>query len=208
MAGMRRVAQGQEFRSNVHRGGVAEAIELDEQYQETAVRAAQILGLRVAGVDMLESADGPQIMEVNSSPGLEGIETCTELDIAGAVIDYIAAQVDFPEIDLRQRLTVSKGYGVTEIYVPEGSNFVGKSISETNLGELDINVLTLYRGNKVIPNPRNSRVLEPDDKLLCFGKMEYMRDMVPKKARRRRQPEVKELMTEESGVAQLPEHEE
>ena len=208
VAGMRRVAQGQEFRSNVHRGGVAEAIELDEQYQETAVRAAQILGLRVAGVDMLESADGPQIMEVNSSPGLEGIETCTELDIAGAVIDYIAAQVDFPEIDLRQRLTVSKGYGVTEIYVPEGSNFVGKSISETNLGELDINVLTLYRGNKVIPNPRNSRVLEPDDKLLCFGKMEYMRDMVPKKARRRRQPEVKELVTEESGLAQLPEHEE
>ena len=207
VAGMRRVAQGQEFRSNVHRGGLAEAIELDEQYQETAVRAAQILGLRVAGVDMLESADGPQIMEVNSSPGLEGIETCTELDIAGAVIDYIAAQVDFPEIDLRQRLTVSKGYGVTEIYVPEGSNFVGKSISETNLGELDINVLTLYRGNKVIPNPRNSRVLEPDDKLLCFGKMEYMRDMVPKKARRRRQPEVKELMTEELGIAQLPEHE-
>ena len=208
VAGMRRVAQGQEFRSNVHRGGLAEAIELDEQYQETAVRAAQILGLRVAGVDMLESADGPQIMEVNSSPGLEGIETCTELDIAGAVIDYIAAQVDFPEIDLRQRLTVSKGYGVTEIYVPEGSNFVGKSISETNLGELDINVLTLYRGNKVIPNPRNSRVLEPDDKLLCFGKMEYMRDMVPKKARRRRQPEVKELVTEQSGTAQLPEHEE
>ena len=208
VAGMRRVAQGQEFRSNVHRGGVAEAIELDEQYQETAVRAAQILGLRVAGVDMLESVDGPQIMEVNSSPGLEGIETCTELDIAGAVIDYIAAQVDFPEIDLRQRLTVSKGYGVTEIYVPEGSNFVGKSISDTNLGELDINVLTLYRGNKVIPNPRSSRVLEPDDKLLCFGKMEYMRDMVPKKARRRRQPEVKELVTEESGTQQLQEHEE
>jgi len=109
VASMRRIAQGQEFRSNVHRGGVAEAVELDEQYRETAVRAAQILGLRVAGVDMLEGKDGPQIMEVNSSPGLEGIETCTDLDIAGAVIDYIAAQVDFPEIDLRQRLTVSKG---------------------------------------------------------------------------------------------------
>lgn len=198
VASMRRIAQGQEFRSNVHRGGVAEAVELDEQYRETAVRAAQILGLRVAGVDMLEGKDGPQIMEVNSSPGLEGIETCTDLDIAGAVIDYIAAQVDFPEIDLRQRLTVSKGYGVTEIYVPEGSNFVGKSITETNLPELDINVLTLYRGNKVIPNPRRDRVLEPDDKLLCFGKMEYMRDMVPKKTRRRRRPEVKELVTEEA----------
>src|SRR5210317_1623350 len=145
VAAMRRVAQGQEFRSNVHRGGIAEPVELDEQYRETAVRSTQILGLRVAGVDMLEGKDGPQIMEVNSSPGLEGIETCTDLDIAGAVIDYIGAQVDFPEIDLRQRLTVSKGYGVTEIYVPEGSNFVGKSINETSLPELEINVLTLYR---------------------------------------------------------------
>jgi ribosomal protein S6--L-glutamate ligase len=197
VAAMRRVAQGQEFRSNVHRGGVAERVELDDQYVETAVRAAQILGLRVAGVDMLEGKDGPQIMEVNSSPGLEGIETCTELDIAGAVIDYIAAQVDFPEIDLRQRLTVSKGYGVTEIYVPEGSDFVGMAIKDTQLQDLDINVLTLYRGKKVVPNPRGSRVLEPDDKLLCFGKMEAMRGMVPKKARRRRTPEVKELVTDE-----------
>lgn len=201
VAGMRRVAQGQEFRSNVHRGGVAEAVELDEQYQQTAVRAAQILGLRVAGVDMLEGADGPQIMEVNSSPGLEGIESCTELDIAGAVIDYIAAQVDFPEIDLRQRLTVSKGYGVTEIYVPEGSNIVGMAIKDTQLPELDINVLTLYRGNKVIPNPRRDRILEPEDKLLCFGKMEAMRGMVPKKARRRRTPKVKELVSEETHEA-------
>src|SRR5210317_1855940 len=108
VAAMRRVAQGQEFRSNVHRGGQTELYELSDEYRETAVRAAQILGLRIAGVDMLESSSGPQIMEVNSSPGLEGIETCTQLDIAGAIIDYIAAQVDFPEIDIRQRLAVSK----------------------------------------------------------------------------------------------------
>src|SRR5210317_138593 len=189
VAAMRRVAQGQEFRSNVHRGGIAEAVELTEEYQETAVRAAQILGLRIAGVDMLESSSGPQIMEVNSSPGLEGIETCTQLDIAGAIIDYIAAQVDFPEIDLRQRLTVSRGYGVTEIYVPEGSEFVGRQLSEIDLSEKDLNVLTLYRGNKVIPNPKMSRVLEPEDKLLCFGKLESMRGMVPSKTRKRRRPE-------------------
>ncbi|MEM6329794.1 MAG: RimK family alpha-L-glutamate ligase, partial [Planctomycetota bacterium] len=77
---MRRVAQGQEFRSNVHRGGMTEPVELDDTYCQTAIRAAQILGLRVAGVDMLEGKDGPQIMEVNSSPGLEGIERCTQLD--------------------------------------------------------------------------------------------------------------------------------
>ncbi len=199
VAAMRRVAQGQEFRSNVHRGGVAEPVELDEQYRETAVRSAQIMGLRVAGVDMLEGKEGPQIMEVNSSPGLEGIETCTGLDIAGAVIDYVAAQVDFPEIDVRQRLTVSRGYGVSEIYVPEGSQFVGQTITETRLAESDINVLTLYRGAKIIPNPRASRVLEPGDKLLCFGKLEAMRGMIPARTRRRRRPVVHELETHETG---------
>lgn len=200
VAAMRRVAQGQEFRSNVHRGGIAEAVELDEQYRETAVRSAQILGLQVAGVDMLEGAKGPQIMEVNSSPGLEGIESCTELDVAGAIIDYISAKVDFPEIDLRQRLTVSKGYGVTEIYVPEGSNFVGITIKDANFAEQDINVLTLYRGHKVIPNPRSDRVLEPDDKLLCFGKLESMRGMIPAKTRRRRRPTIKDLDSSELGA--------
>ena len=193
VAAMRRVAQGQEFRSNVHRGGVAEPVELSEEFRETAVRCTQIMGLRVAGVDMLEGADGPQIMEVNSSPGLEGIETCTGLDIAGAVIDYIAAQVDFPEIDVRQRLTVSKGYGVSEIYIPDGSNFVGQTITQTQLRESDINVLTLYRGAKVIPNPRADRLLEAGDKLLCFGKMESMRSLIPRKERRRRRPAVQEL---------------
>jgi ribosomal protein S6--L-glutamate ligase len=193
VAAMRRVAQGQEFRSNVHRGGVAEAVELSDEYAETAVRAAQITGLRIAGVDMLESKSGPQIMEVNSSPGLEGIEKCTGLDIAGAVIDYIAASVDFPEIDVRQRLTVSRGYGVSEIYIPEGSKFVGQTITETRLREKDINVLTLYRGVKVIPNPRADRILEPRDRLLCFGKLESMRDMVPQKSKRRRHPEIREL---------------
>ena len=192
---MRRVAQGQEFRSNVHRGGLTEAVNLDEEYCEAAVRAAQIMGLRVAGVDMLEGNDGPQIIEINSSPGLEGIETCTQLDIAGAIIDYIAAQVDFPEIDLRQRLTVSRGYGVAEIHIPEGSEYVGKAIRESGLREKDINVLTLNRGTTVTPNPRSDRQLEPGDRLLCFGKLELMRDLIPAKARRRRRPKIQELPT-------------
>ena len=63
---MRRTAQGDEFRSNVHRGGSVEPVELSEEYERTAVRAAQIMGLRVAGVDMLEGNDGPLVMEVNS----------------------------------------------------------------------------------------------------------------------------------------------
>ncbi len=190
---MRRVAQGQEFRSNVHRGAKTERVILDENYCETAVRATQILGLRVAGVDMLEGADGPQIMEINSSPGLEGIENCLQLDIAGAIIDYIAAQVDFPEIDLRQRLTVSRGYGVTEIHIPDGSKFIGQQINASGFEDRDINALTLYRHGKVIPNPRSDRTLEPEDRLLCFGKLESMRELVPKKTRRNRRPVLKKL---------------
>ncbi|WP_136796514.1 RimK family alpha-L-glutamate ligase [Desulfosediminicola ganghwensis] len=190
---MRRVAQGQEFRSNVHRGGTTEPVILDELYTQTAVRAAQILGLRVAGVDLLEGNDGPQIMEVNSSPGLEGIEGCTQLDIAGAIIDYIAAQVNFPVIDIRQRLTVSSGYGVAEIHIPEGSEYVGKTIKDSGLREKDVVVLTLYRKNKVIPNPRAERELIAGDRLLCFGKLELMRDMTPTKIRRKRRPKVQDL---------------
>lgn len=193
VAAMRRVAQGQEFRSNVHRGGLTERVELDENYVRTAVRAAQIMGLHVAGVDLLEGKDGPQILEVNSSPGLEGIETCTQLDVAGAVIDYIAARVDFPEIDLRQRLTVSSGYGVAEIRMPRGSSLVGKTIEGSGLREKDINILTLYRGATVIPNPKPTRVLEPEDRLLCFGKLQVMRELVPPKVREKRRPPVKAL---------------
>ncbi len=201
VASMRRVAQGQEFRSNVHRGGRTEGLELDPVFQETAVRAAQIMGLRMAGVDMLESKDGPQVMEVNSSPGLEGIETCTQLDVAGAIIDYMAAQVDFPEIDVRQRLTVSRGYGVAEIHVPEGSSFVGQTIKDSSLREHDINVLTLYRGTSVIPNPKSDRLLESGDRLLCFGRLESMKGMIPKKTRKRRAPTIQQLQV--SDVARI-----
>jgi len=193
VAAMRRVAQGQEFRSNVHRGGKTEPVELPDKYVETALRAAQIMGLRVAGVDMLEGKDGPQIMEINSSPGLEGIERCTQLDIAGAIVDHMAAHIDFPELDLRQRLTVSRGYGVTEIHIPEGSDFISRTIATSGLSEQGINVLTLYRDSSVIPNPKASRELQANDRLLCFGKLEVLREMVPKKVRKKRKPKVKDL---------------
>ncbi len=191
VAAMRRVAQGDEFRSNVHRGGSVEPVELDEEYERTAVRAAQIMGLRVAGVDMLEGNDGPLVMEVNSSPGLEGIETATQLDVAGAIIDHIANQVAFPEIDVRQRLSVSTGYGVAELVVHPGADMVGKKLSESGLDERDITVLTLHRGANVIPNPLHKELVEAGDRLLCFGKLEEMRSMIP--ARRKRRTRVKKL---------------
>lgn len=89
VAAMRRQARAGEFRSNLHRGGSAEAVELSPLEAETAVRAAAVLGLGVAGVDMLRSKNGPLVLEVNSSPGLEGIEASTGIDVAGAMIEYI-----------------------------------------------------------------------------------------------------------------------
>jgi ribosomal protein S6--L-glutamate ligase len=78
-----------EFRSNLHRGGTARAVELDDEMRMTAIKAAASMGLAVAGVDMLPSKRGPLIMEVNSSPGLEGIERATGVDIAGKIMQYI-----------------------------------------------------------------------------------------------------------------------
>jgi len=193
VAAMRRRAKGDEFRSNVHRGGTAEAIKLDPETREVAVRAAQIMGLRVAGVDIRESQEGPLVMEVNSSPGLEGIEAATELDVAGTIIDYIANQVDFPEIDLRQRLTVSKGFGVADIFIPEGSEMVGKTIQESGLKDRELTVLNLHRGTNVISNPRASRTIEAGDKLLCYGELEMMRDLIPSKQRRKRKLKARKL---------------
>jgi ribosomal protein S6--L-glutamate ligase len=193
IAAMRRSAVGDEFRSNVHRGGSTEVVELDEEYQRVAVQSAQIMGLKVAGVDMLEGDEGPLVMEVNSSPGLQGIETATDLDIAGAIVDYVANQVAFPELDVRQRLTVSSGYGVAEILVREGAEMIGRELKDSGLRERDIQVLTMTRGTKVIPNPKGNRELEDGDRLLCFGRLESMRDLVPARRRRRQRPKLAPL---------------
>jgi ribosomal protein S6--L-glutamate ligase len=85
---MRRQARGDEFRSNIHRGGEGRSIELERVYVETAVRAAKTIGLSVCGVDMLEGKTGPKVMELNSSPGFEGLEKATKKDIAGAIVRH------------------------------------------------------------------------------------------------------------------------
>ncbi len=186
VAAMRRVAKGDEFRSNVHRGGTVENVTLNEEYEETAVKAAQIMGLSVAGVDMLEGAKGPKIMEVNSSPGLEGIEAASKKDVASAIIEHIEKQVLFPDVDIRQRLTLKSGYGIAEIPIPRKSPLDGKTIIETKLRDKDILVLTLTRGKIVIPNPKGSRQILGGDVLLCFGNIETIKAFIPSKNKRGR----------------------
>jgi ribosomal protein S6--L-glutamate ligase len=86
---MKRQGAEGEFRSNLHRGGSSSVIKLSRAEKKTALEAARVMGLRVAGVDMLQSERGPLILEVNSSPGLEGIEKATGKDIAGSIIDFV-----------------------------------------------------------------------------------------------------------------------
>lgn len=94
VAAMKRQGKEGEFRSNLHRGGSAEAIRITPEERSTAVRAASIMGLNVAGVDILRSNHGPVVMEVNSSPGLEGIETYTNKDVADLIIQFIEKKAE------------------------------------------------------------------------------------------------------------------
>lgn len=189
VAAMRRIAQKGEFRSNIHRGGSAEVVELDEEYQRVAVHAAQVMGLRVAGVDLLEGKDGPVLMEVNSSPGLEGIEEATGVDVAGEIISLIEEDVLFPEIDLRQRLTLQSGYGVMEVPVGPGSELNGNTIEDCGLRDRDVIVLTIQRESVTIPNPRNDRKILSGDTLLCFGKTLTLRSLAPPRHKQERKNE-------------------
>ncbi len=89
---MMRTAPSGEFRSNLHRGGEGSIIKLPKTYERAAIRAAKTLGVEVAGVDIIESKSGPLILEVNSSPGFEGIEAATGLNIAGMIVKYVSAR--------------------------------------------------------------------------------------------------------------------
>jgi ribosomal protein S6--L-glutamate ligase len=105
VAAMKRQALAGEFRSNIHRGGKAKAIRLSPEYRRTAMAAARVLGLTVAGVDMIESDDGPMVMEVNSSPGLEGIQKATHVDVADAIIEHIEREVTFRPTDTQKQMS-------------------------------------------------------------------------------------------------------
>ncbi|MCB1198246.1 MAG: 30S ribosomal protein S6--L-glutamate ligase [Deltaproteobacteria bacterium] len=104
VASMKRQGREGEFRSNLHRGGTAVKVKITPEERATAVKAAKIMGLKVAGVDLLRSNNGPVVMEVNSSPGLEGIEQSTQKDVAGMIIEFL-------EKNAKPGKTKTKGQG-------------------------------------------------------------------------------------------------
>lgn len=102
--------------------------------------------------------------------------------MAGAIIDYMEEEVMFPEVDIRQRLTLKNGYGVAEIPVPPDSELVGKTVKDSGLRMRDILVLSIIRESLTIPNPKGEREIISGDTLICFGKLETLKSLIPKKS--------------------------
>jgi ribosomal protein S6--L-glutamate ligase len=169
----------------VHQGGFAERVDLDPEYERVALQAAHIIGLRVAGVDLLETDAGPKILEVNSSPGLEGIETSTGVDIADAIITYLEEQMMFPDLDLRERLSLGKGYSIVDLQIVKESNLAGQRISDLEFSELELQVLSINRNGITIPTPRPDEVVMVGDVLLVYGKELILKSLLPEKKSRR-----------------------
>ena len=173
VACMRRKARGREFRSNYHLNGTVEKVDISEEYADVACRAARVLGLNVAGVDLLEGNDGPLVLEVNSSPGLEGIEKASGVNVAGAIIDFVIAESDFNEVNVDQLLKTIPGQGVLSVHLRNHPHLIGSPISEIFKGEIP--VFALSRAGDLIWNPEPEMQLRFGDSLICYGDLEQLR---------------------------------
>jgi ribosomal protein S6--L-glutamate ligase len=172
VACMRRRARGREFRSNYHLNGTVEKVELPEGYAEAACRAARVLGLNIAGVDLLEGKDGPLVLEVNSSPGLEGIEKASGVNVAGAIVDYVMEDTAFSEVDIGQLLRTVPGSGVLSLQMRNHPKMVGKRLSDVFAS---VPVFALSRGDRLVWNPEADLQLRYDDVLVCYGELTELR---------------------------------
>ena len=179
VASMRRKARGREFRSNYHLNGTVEKVEISEEYAEVACRAARVLGLNVAGVDLLEGNDGPLVLEVNSSPGLEGIEKASGVNVAGAIIDYVISESDFSEVNVDKLLKTIPGQGVLSVHLRNHPHLIGSPIGE--IFKVEIPVFALSRAGDLIWNPDPEVQLRFGDSLICYGDLEQLRANIKRK---------------------------
>ena len=175
VASMRRKARGREFRSNYHLNGTVEKVDLPPEFEEAACRAARVLGLHIAGVDLLEARDGPLVLEVNSSPGLEGIEKASGVNVAGEIIDYVTSETAFSEVDLDQLLRTVPGSGVLSLQIKNHPQLVGQPLADLFNSSSKIPVFALSRDNSLLWNPSDDIQLRYEDVLICYGELTELR---------------------------------
>ena len=174
VACMRRRARGREFRSNFHLNGTVENVDISDEYREVACRAARVLGLNVAGVDLLEGVNGPLVLEVNSSPGLEGIEKASGANVAGAIIDFVSNDHNFAEVNMDLMLNTVPGMGALSIHMKNHPYLVGCTISELH-GSRKPAVMALSRDSDLIWNPEDETQLRFNDVIICYGELEDLK---------------------------------
>ena len=145
-----------------------EKVELPEGYAEAACRAARLLGLNIAGVDLLEGRNGPLVLEVNSSPGLEGIEKASGVNVAAAIVEFVMEDTAFSEVDIGQLLRTVPGSGVLSLQLRNHPKMVGRRLREVFAS---IPVFALSRGNRLVWNPDPDVQLRYDDVLVCYGEL-------------------------------------
>jgi ribosomal protein S6--L-glutamate ligase len=179
VAAMRRVARGREFRSNFHLGGQVEAIELKEDFAKVAIRAASLLGIEVGGVDLLEGRSGPILLEVNSSPGLEGIERASKVNVAGKIIDMISQRHRIQSTNLQEVIRHHSGHGALTIRIRDWPEFIGRRIKDVRME--DSRALTVLRGKEHIWSPDENLVLQPNDELVLYGEIVSIRAHMQRK---------------------------
>ncbi len=171
VAAMRRRARGREFRSNFHRGGSVERVELPEEYLEVAKKSAKVLGLEIAGVDLLESERGPLVLEVNSSPGLEGIESASGVNVAGEIIEHCIANHGFSTASVDQLLRSKPDHGVVSIAVNRHPQLAGRQLGDIfpDIGHQV--VFAVAREGSHIWRPRRTFTLRKGDELVTYGRI-------------------------------------
>ncbi len=179
VAAMRRVARGREFRSNFHLGGQVEPIELKEDFAKVAIRAASLLGIEVGGVDLLEGRSGPILLEVNSSPGLEGIERASKINVAGKIIDMISQRHRIQSTNLQEVIRHHSGHGALTIRIKDWPEFIGRRIKDVRME--DSRALTVLRGKEHIWSPDENLVLQPNDELVLYGEIVSIRAHMQRK---------------------------
>ena len=178
VAAMRRRAHGREFRSNFHLGGSVEKVDLPADFARIACKAARLLGLDIAGVDLLESARGPLLLEVNSSPGLEGIEKATGINVAGHIMSHVVESHAFTPIDLNQLLSNKEGYGTLSLKVRKYPELIGRALSDLMSQDDDGSVAAISRAGAHIWNPSPEITLREADEIIFYGELDVLHQRI------------------------------
>jgi len=174
VACMRRRARGREFRSNFHLNGTVESIDLSPEFEEVALRAARVLGLNIAGVDLLEGKNGPLVLEINSSPGLEGIEMASGINVAEKIIDFLEEDAQFAKVSMDQLLLTVPGHGILPIHLVNHPWLVGEKINDI-FNDSETPVFALSRARQLVWNPDYNLRLRYNDILICYGDLHQLR---------------------------------